>query len=325
MYVLAVALAASLGRPKDYLIALAAAYAAILLLDLMLAVAMPGFAFDELGLAGLHPQKNVAGMAGLMFTACFTALLFGVRRPVAFWVVVVLLLLSFVFLVLTQSKTSLVIALLGTVVVAPALALAHRSTVFAALLGIGIVGVVGTIVFMTGVMDLSAADWAELATGDPTLTARDQIWGASLQVIEQRLWLGHGFGAVWSMLPLSHPLADYPGFWMGSGETMLAINQSHNGYLDLLMHGGIVLLVAVGLLVLKIVHDLAASFRWKARWAIAANVCLGIFLFNTLLNNMMESTLFFPDGVLGQFFILLVVAQAGWRLQQDEPLYLRRP
>ncbi|WP_075222457.1 O-antigen ligase family protein [Acuticoccus yangtzensis] len=310
--VVGLGLAVSLNRPRDYMIAIGCGFGFILAFDMVLAVAMPSFAYDALGLAGLHPQKNVAGMAGLMFVSIFVSLLFGLRHPAAFWTVAFMLVLSLVFLFLTNSKTSLGIALISAVIAAPAFALAHRGLVFASMLGLGLVVAVGIVVFATGTFHLSGADWAEMTTGDPTFTGRDQIWAASVQEIAKAPLLGHGFGAVWSMLPLFHPLGQYVGFWTDSYDTLLAINQSHNGYLDLLMHGGLFLFVIVMIFILKIIKTMIQTFRSTDRWAIAGNVFVGTFLLNTLLNNMMESTIFFPDGLLGTFLILVALAQVSW-------------
>ncbi|WP_226573152.1 O-antigen ligase family protein [Acuticoccus sediminis] len=323
VYIVAVGLASALRTPRDYLTALAFGYASILLIDLALSVAMPGFAYTPLGLAGIHGQKNVAGMAGLMFLACFSSILVGARQPVGFWVSVALLLLSFLFLGLTNSKTSLAVGLLATVFAAPVLALGHRGFVYATLLPLFFVVMAGLVIFATGAFDLTGADWAQITTGDPTFTGRDEIWSASLKEIAKAPWLGHGWGAVWSMLPLSHPLSQHIGFWTDTYETLLIINQSHNGYLDILMHGGIFLLTVVLLFLAKQIRDVVVAFKWQDRWYVAGNVFFGTFLLSLLINNMMEATLFFPDGLLGQFLILLTVAHTGWRLSWDRQALAR--
>lgn len=318
MFVVALALAATLRSPRDYLPPLAAGFAVILVVDLILAFAAPGLAYDALGLAGLHPSKNVAGGAGQMMAITFAAALLAVRSPVGFWALVALLLLSLVFLWLTESKTALGLTGLSIFVVLPALWLAHRGPVFTLAFFVGIAVAVGGVLFATGTLDLTGADWALITTGDASFTNRDDIWRASVQIVAERPFLGHGFGAMWSMMPVFHPLNAYIGFWTDSPETLLILNQSHNGYLDILIHGGVYLAFVVAIFVMKTMGDVVAGFGsgTQDRWASAGNAFVGTILIGVLLSNLLESTLFFPDGLLGQILILVVVGHAGWRMRE---------
>ena len=307
------ALAATLRTPRDYLGALTAGFAVILVLDLILAVALPGLAYDNLGLAGLHASKNVAGMVGLLFVATFASTLVGARDPALFWACALLLLLTYLFLVLTNSKTSLGLAVLVGFGFIPLYALAQRSVAVLLLLPIGALILIGTVMVFTGALTLSGADWAELTVGDPTFTGRDEIWAASAQEIMKSPWIGHGFGSVWSMLPAFHPLNQYIGFWTDNDRTLQIINQSHNGYIDLMIHGGLLLLVTTLIFLGSAARDVIRARGQNDRWSCAGNVFFASILITTILSNAMESSIFFPDGSLGIFLILFYIAHMSWQ------------
>lgn len=308
-------LAAALPSPRQYLVPFVAAFAAVLIADVVISIIMPGRAFDALGLAALHPSKNVAGLVAQMMVITFAATVVAVRAPAAFWALIALTLVAFVFLYFTRSKTALGLTALCTFGLLPVLALAQRSVVMAFLLAGGLVAIVGAIVFATGALQLSGADWAVITTGDASFTNRDDIWRASLANIRERPWLGWGFGAMWSMWPTFHPLAKHVGFWSDSIETLRILNQSHNGYLDIMLHGGVFLASFVLLFVVKTFSDIIGSLGRQSvdLWQVAGNAFYGTFFVSLLFSNFLESTLFFPDGLGGQVFILLAIAHASWR------------
>jgi O-antigen ligase len=115
---------------------------------------------------------------------------------------------------------------------------------------------------------------------DPTLTGRTDIWGAVVQKIQERPWLGYGFD----------------GFWHGNfGESFYVRNammwdlpNSHNGFLDLTLGIG---LIGVAILALVLwttfVQGLAilrTHFSWPHAWAF-------VYVFYLLMVNMSESSL----------------------------------
>lgn len=321
LYITAIGIAAVLRTPRLYLPPVAIALTAVLGAELLATVALPDRAWTPIGLAGIHSSKNLAGMVGMVLTLTFAALLIAVRQPFLFWALVGLLIVSFGFLALTLSKTSFGIALVCVFGLIPAFAIMRRSPAFGALGVIAVVALAGAITAMTGALSLSTADWATITTGDPTLTSRDEIWHASLHHIAQKPWFGFGYGAVWSMWPDFHPLDAVPGFWTGDLQTMLILNQSHNGYIDLFLHGGAYFFAVVVFFVLKTLIDiLAAAFRPSGdRWDMAGQCLFAGFFVGTVLNNLLESTLFFPDGLLGILLVFFTIAASAWRYSELEP------
>ncbi|MCF3933454.1 O-antigen ligase family protein [Acuticoccus sp. M5D2P5] len=315
LFVIALAIASVLNTPRKYLTPLMIAFAITLLADYAVTLALPGRAFTPLGLAALHASKNTAGMVAQMMTIVFAAALLAERRAFQFWAIAGFAVLSLGFLALTLSKTSLGITVLIVFGLVPIFVLARRNKAIALFIPIGLVAIAGLVVFATGAFQLSGADWARILTGDPTLTERDQIWRASLLHIENRPYFGYGFGAQWSMLPIYHPLWNYAGFWTGNEDNLNILRQSHNGYLDIMIHGGVVLATAVAIFIVHAFWDIGRAIgkRSADRWDIAGSAMFAAFFVSLLISNMLESTLFFPEGLLGQFLILLLLAHTAWQ------------
>jgi O-antigen ligase len=84
----------------------------------------------------------------------------------------------------------------------------------------------------------------------PTMSGRVDLWKYLLQdVVPERLWWGHGFGAIWTI----------ESFRVGAGERVhwgKPAVIADNGFLDILLHLGIVgLLVFLGVLIVAFVRS----------------------------------------------------------------------
>ena len=85
----------------------------------------------------------------------------------------------------------------------------------------------------------------------PTMSGRVDLWNYLLkEVVPQRLWWGHGFGAIWTR----------ESFRVGAGERVhwgKPAVIADNGFLDILLHLGIVgLLIFLGVLIVASVRSL---------------------------------------------------------------------
>jgi len=85
----------------------------------------------------------------------------------------------------------------------------------------------------------------------PTMSGRVDLWHYLLkEVVPQRLWWGHGFGAIWTI----------ESFRVGAGERVhwgKPAVIADNGFLDILLHLGIVgLLIFLGVLIVASVRSL---------------------------------------------------------------------
>ncbi len=107
------AIAAGIGPLRRTLGLMAGILVVVIAGDLAVTALNPAFAFTEIGVRGYHQQKNVAGLVAML--AVIVSVGWALARPTprrilagfAFFVA------AFGFLVLTKSKTSMMLALLG--------------------------------------------------------------------------------------------------------------------------------------------------------------------------------------------------------------------
>lgn len=87
---------------------------------------------------------------------------------------------------------------------------------------------------------------------DTTMTGRLGLWKSELQVVSQRPWFGHGFGAVWASDSFREEIRRLAGWY---SQPLIG----DNGYLDILLHLGI---VGFGLFTLILFTATVRSFRF---------------------------------------------------------------
>jgi exopolysaccharide production protein ExoQ len=137
---------------------------------------------------------------------------------------------SLLLILLSNSKTSLVIFVLLILIIALYKRFRWQGNISIIFLNIGILT-------FTCVTLIVVSYWIELLTGlgrDPTLTGRIPLWGAAIGRLMQRPLLGYGFSAFWA------PKSSYAievGRAIGTG--WIAPN-AHNGLLDLALGTGLV-------------------------------------------------------------------------------------
>lgn len=91
-----------------------------------------------------------------------------------------------------------------------------------------------------------------------TLTGRVGLWNYLLSdVVSQRLWWGHGFGAVWTLDSFREAAREHIGW---ASQPLIA----DNGFLEILLHVGVVgLLVFLGILLMALVLSLRHAISQK--------------------------------------------------------------
>ncbi len=150
---------------------------------------------------GLWLEKNALGnMMTIGFMACAAAALLEPRRARLWWPMAGL---SLVLVLASTSKTSLVSCLLGCCGLA-LVWIMRRGPVGR------VIGTYGALigVLLVGFVALVASNLVLAALGkDATLTGRTQIWSAVMRRIQDRPWLGYGYGAVWDNTSPWSPLA----------------------------------------------------------------------------------------------------------------------
>lgn len=200
--------------------------------------------------------------------------------------------LCVVLLVESQSKTSagfLPAALAIGIACAFLARVARMSAAIVFLAGLFCGGL--AIMLADAVFGLTPAHLAELVVGDPTFTGRTYLWSFAWDHVVERPWLGHGFRSFWDIGSAS------PNAAMGMGFVASA-TEGHSGYLDIVLHGGIIALVLF-LPILWIGLDGAGRV---ARHGFAEGAMLLALMVFFILHNLLETSFFYAANMLFVLF-----------------------
>jgi exopolysaccharide production protein ExoQ len=199
---------------------------------------------------GLWPEKNAFGsnMAqGVVI--CAAAALLNPRRAGLWWAAAGL---SFLLILMSTSKTSLVSMMLG--VMALMLVGAVRRGPAA-----GVAASWGAVVALAlvGAFAFFASDILFGLLGkDATLTGRTRIWSAILRQINERPWSGFGYAAIWDETDQWGPLA-----WITKDAGFRA-HHAHNSWLEQWLAIGVPGLAAwAGFYLQTLVGNVVALYR----------------------------------------------------------------
>lgn len=237
---------------------------------------------------GIVSHKNVAGAC-----CAITILLFAFDRDrLPRWVTVSVIAGSFVFLLMSEAKTSIGI-LFVAVIAGGVLHLynaRHRSLVVPIFLIAGFAFFCVVMMYSGLIQDL---------LDDPTaFTGRTAIWPLLLEYSGEHLWTGAGYMSFWQIGPES-PIWTLTNSWVAA-----AAGHGHNGYLDILVTiglPGLILTVAV-LFVWPAVRLLYSTGISRPRRAL-----LGSLMVFSAGHNMMESTLLDRASIVHVFLMVSVI------------------
>src|SRR5262249_9873658 len=149
----------------------------------------------------------------------------------------------------------------------------------------------------------------------PTMSGRVDLWNYLLQdVVPQRLWWGHGFGAIWTI----------ESFRVGAGERARWGKPAviaDNGFLDILLHLGILgLLIFLGVLILAG----ARSIRY-ARTRRTLNAFFPLLLMFYAVAGNMAFSLFMETELFVWVLIVIVLFETTPRADPAELLATGTP
>lgn len=185
---------------------------------------------------GVFVEKNQLGgmmTKGLIVSMCAFAL-----RPKRWWFYVPAGLMCFALVLLSTSKTSLLISLLSILLFV--FLKVYRTNPF---MRIPLIfGLVASIGLFAGLMFAIPEAMFGLIGKDPTLTGRTDIWTLLSQAIEQKFWLGYGFGVYWQ-----DPLG--PSYIVRQ-VLQWGVPSAHNGWVEIWLSCG------VGIVIIFAVHCL---------------------------------------------------------------------
>jgi len=217
----------------------------LIVLSAVLVVVAPGIGLHHDSHAGAwrgyFTHKNVAGETTIWTLPAVFYLLAAKKIPR--WLGIGAIVLTLGFIVMTHSKTSLVVAMAMVALYALGRTLRQDIRATAVILLLLVSGA-GLIAFVL----VFAPDVAVSVLGrDATFTGRTYIWSELEHLIAARPYLGHGYSAIWDVTygPLYRFLADWK---IGSG---------HNSYMDMMVDVGI---IGTGFFLILILNQLRKAF-----------------------------------------------------------------
>jgi exopolysaccharide production protein ExoQ len=296
-----VILALSFSSGQGVLRTLFRIFFAINLADII-SIAVPTISQTDIGFAGLHGHKNLAGEFFYMALPVFLIAIFDRSVTRHRIVAIFSFLTAAAMLVVSDSKTAMGTVLIGSVFVVLSRIMFRRDgmvlacmTIFGAITG-------SLLVFQNGLLQ-----GIYYFTEDPTLTGRDSIWRFVLDKFEGSPFAGVGYGALWQVGP---QLEEALGRWDIAFE---GINEAHNGYIDVLVQTGV---IGLALLIICLIMHLARVYRYanslEGRKRIGlADYAIYIFWGN-LIYNVTESFFFLPVGTW--FIFVFILSAVGGRI-----------
>jgi exopolysaccharide production protein ExoQ len=258
-----------------------------------------------IGHAGIYGQKNVLGYAAaLMLLIGVSNVLF---RRMWFRLIGIFLVVSGVLLVIvSQSKTSL-----GLAVIAPALAMVLLWTAVTFRVDLGLLSavLVGMLslcwIVATQVFEISIDDLLYFLLHDSTFSGRIYIWEFVGRYIDQRPFLGHGYNGFWSIGPATPALHQ--------NNFISLLQQAHNGYLDILVELGY---LGLTIFLVGTVMVISAVGR-SPGWSFHERLLMFSLLLFILLHNLMESSIFRSAHLVWLFYVLMAVILASGRFMRE--------
>ena len=285
----------------------AVAGAIIIVADIATVLLAPGVAFSPLGAIGVHTNKNLAGLIMLISLILCGGIGFAVRNWVIRSALVPIIACGFVFLFLTQSKTSLGLAVLIYVTYPALYLLWRRWTLAPAVVPVAGATFIALSVFLLAAFDVPRDVVLETMFGDATLTRRTELWAFLQGNIAQHPYLGSGWGAFWDTGSQINPINAPPQSWVLPAAE---INTAHNGYIDIWVQTGAVGLALVIAVIARSIWVYGSLLRLRNLDTESARLIATAFavLVALVLYNFLESILFRPSDCLSSFFVLAVLA-----------------
>ncbi len=277
---------------RTLLLRVAAALGTAAVLSVVFAVALPAYGVDQLVHAGawqgIYTEKNTLGQMMALSTVVFLILRPTLRRR---WIGTAGALLSVALVLLSTSKSALVILLVFGVLAALFRTL-RLSYTLAVPIAIGFVLAGGSV----AVWLATNVESALLAMGkDPTLTGRTEMWATLIRSVAERPWMGYGYSAFWLgwQGPSAKALAEIG--WETPG--------AHNGYLDLGLQLGV---VGIAVFAAGFAFALARSFAAVRETRTPEGFWPGLYLAFMLVYNFTETMLATPNNIFWALYVATV-------------------
>jgi exopolysaccharide production protein ExoQ len=268
------------------------AFCSIIAIDIAL-LAMPELSFSPDGYTGVHYHKNDTA---IFYLLAFPIFLLAFIDPKIFYLRLVsgsFALCCLVFLVLSQSKTSLPVLPLCLAITFGLISMRRLGAQYPVVIVFVIACITAIVALFITAVGLD--NFLSFFVEDLTFSGRTAIWNYTMALFWERPILGQGFGAIWNV-----------GVYSLSQQQILNINfvlkHAHNGFIGILAELGIVGLV------------LTIGFLFTTLWRLWARISkenvnrinfIAIYaLFANCLINTTEVTFFQLGSNLWIYFLL---------------------
>ncbi|WP_425419575.1 O-antigen ligase family protein [Oricola indica] len=277
--VLSVILPSALATDRDRMLEriLAVIVMAVVLNFVVVLATPPG----PLGHEGIYDHKNTLGSM-MMFAICLCLYGAATRRGTLRIVFLACVVMAFVALVESRSKTSLGLAVMMPALTFMAIAIARpvRMNVAAFVLFAAVFAIAAWF-YISALTGYTFADMSMLLFGDTTFTGRTIIWEFVLDVISRSPLVGQGYAAFWGVGAGSIVDTEAPAL-------VARLQQAHNGFLDVFVETGLIgLIILLALIVATLLSAAKSLERQPALCWLAITLVLIV-----VSHNMLESSLF---------------------------------
>jgi exopolysaccharide production protein ExoQ len=233
--------------------------------SIVLALFVPSVGATLSGWRGIfaHKQQCAAAVTLFLVTAFHWEPNRAIQKPLR----VIYIVLCILVIVMSQSRTGWLLALLALVLTGALRVLqrfAAKDAFFIVLTAIPIISGLAYLISLLATLILTSVG------KDPTLSDRTTIWSAVWYAITQHPWLGYGYEAFWKGLAGASKDVVFIAGW--------SISQAQNGYLDLWVQIGIGGIIVLALTIGQALKNAFSSFRGTenpafVRWCIVVIFC----------------------------------------------------
>jgi len=280
--------------PERVIRILAVAFAAIAIVCVVFAVALPGLGTHEAGpyagvWRGLFTHKNRLG--GMMVLAAVTLFLCPKYSRNEKRASNICIAIAVFLVVMSQSKTALLaFFVLSTSILALLWLAGRRSKSFERAIFVFLFGAISV-----SLLANNSTQILEMLGKEPTLTGRTDTWELAWDNVKNRPLLGHGYRVFWSDRSPAR-LGNFEG-WRDN------ISHSHNTYLDLLLDLGFVgflsFLFIIVVFIRKMSHIIYEKKDRSAIWMIS-------FVIYMIFVGITEKTVLEQSDIVWSIFILSI-------------------
>ncbi|MBF2014357.1 MAG: O-antigen ligase family protein [Rivularia sp. T60_A2020_040] len=291
---------------REQLQLLAIALGIVIVLSFIFAIALPKYGLMTVQEGGIHAgawrgimtHKNILGrlMVFSSMVFLFVAMSNPIRNLKYRWIPWAGYILSIALIVLSTSKSSLVVFLSLTVILF--LYRSWRSNYNQLIpLIIALILTVGSI--STLLLD-NLPVVADALGRDLTLTGRTDIWSAMFDLIQERPWLGYGFNAVWR--DWNSEITAY--LWR---TLAWECPYGHNGFMDLFAELGI---AGLSVFLLSFITTYFRGVMWLRITKCIEGIWPLIYLTFLVMYNISESTLVETNSIFWIVYVSTVFSLA---------------